>query len=142
MPERFSVDNIDHVEVHVPDVPKAAEWYDRVLGLEKVPGIDWAIPTMISADGGKTKIALFEGSPQAADVGWRRVAFRVSAAAFFAFLDGLEEIAVLDHDGRQVKATDVVDHDISWSIYFTDPYGNRLEITTYDHEEVETGLPR
>jgi hypothetical protein len=34
----------------------------------------------------------------------------------------------------------VVDHDLAFSIYFCDPYGHRLEITTYEHEAVREGL--
>jgi catechol 2,3-dioxygenase-like lactoylglutathione lyase family enzyme len=91
---------------------------------------------MISSDGGGTKIALFAGDPQTADVGWRRVAFRASGQAFLAFLERLDAFPVFDQNGAQIAAADVVDHDVSWSIYFTDPYGNRLEITTYDYDEI------
>lgn len=37
--------------------------------------------------------------------------------------------------GRELEA---VDHDVSWSIYFTDPDGNPFEITTYDYEAFKT----
>ncbi|WP_227374284.1 VOC family protein [Haladaptatus halobius] len=33
MPESFSVDGVDHVELYVSDWDEAAEWYERVLGL-------------------------------------------------------------------------------------------------------------
>ena len=92
---------------------------------------------MISSDGGDTKIALFSGDPQAADVGWRRVAFRSSSQGFLGFIDQLDAIPVFDQNGAPVRAADIVDHGVSWSIYFVDPYGNRLEITTYDYDEVE-----
>lgn len=137
MPERFSVAQIDHVEVLVPNIEQAASWYERVLGLTKVAELPWDIPLMISSDGGDTKIALFTGDPQAADVGWRRVAFRASGQVFLAFIDQLDAIPVFDQNGAPVRAADIVDHDVSWSIYFADPYGNRLEITTYDYDEVE-----
>lgn len=138
--ERFSVDQIDHVEVLVPDVEEAAAWYERVLGLTNVPGLDWDVPRMISSDGGSTKLALFTGPPQEGKVGWQRVAFRVSGEAFLGFLERLEAVPVFDQDGAAVRLTDVVDHDVSWSIYFADPYGNRLEVTTYAYDEVKGGL--
>ena len=137
MPKRFAVAQIDHVEVLVPNIEQAASWYERVLGLAKVANLPWEVPLMISSDGGDTKIALFSGDPQAADVGWRRVAFRASGQVFLAFIDQLDVIPVFDQNGGPVRATDIVDHDVSWSIYFADPYGNRLEITTYDYDEVE-----
>ena len=32
------------------------------------------------------------------------------------------------------KNIEIVDHDIQFSIYFEDPYGNPYEITSYDYE--------
>jgi hypothetical protein len=34
----------------------------------------------------------------------------------------------------------VVDHETAYSIYFSDPYGHHLEITTYDHEAARAEL--
>jgi hypothetical protein len=34
----------------------------------------------------------------------------------------------------------VVDHDKAYSVYFSDPYGHRLEVTTYDHDGLRTAL--
>jgi catechol-2,3-dioxygenase len=97
---------------------------------------------MISSDGGSTKLALFEGKPQEGNVGWRRVAFKVTGAAFLRFLNRLEDAPVRSASGSMVTAEDVVDHDVSFSIYFADPYGNRLEVTTYDHDEVQNAITR
>ena len=60
----FRVDQVDHVELFVPDRKEAARWYGRVLGLVVVPEYEsWAQdvqgPLMISSDGGSTKLALF-----------------------------------------------------------------------------------
>ena len=137
MAERFTVEQIDHVEVLVPDIEEAASWYERVLGLTVVRGLEWTEPLMISSDGGSTKVALFRDTPQAENVGWRRLAFRVSGAAFLEFLGRLDDVPVVSSGGSTVTAGDIVDHDVCWSIYFADPYGNRLEITTYDYAEVE-----
>jgi catechol-2,3-dioxygenase len=38
------------------------------------------------------------------------------------------------------KAPEVVDHDLSLSMYFTDPDGNPYEITTNDHESARAVL--
>lgn len=140
MNDEFRVDQIDHVEVLVPDVNEAAAWYEGVLGLTPVADLPWTEPLMISSDGGSTKLALFEGKPQEGNVGWRRVAFRVSGTTFLEFLGRLEEVPVSAPNGSTVSADDVVDHDVSFSIYFADPYGNRLEITTYDHDEVKDAI--
>lgn len=142
----FRVSQIDHVEVFVPDRYEAARWYADVLGLTILPEHeDWAGPggpLMISSDGGRTMVALFEGEPQGEHevAGMIRVAFRVDAAGFRQFLDRLEEIPVLDHTGVRVTAGQVRDHHKAFSVYFCDPWGNRYEVTTYDYTEAQATL--
>ena len=143
----FRVLQIDHVELFVPDRHEAARWYRDVLGLEILPGYqDWAAdprgPLMVSSDGGSTKLALFEGEPQgsARTSGFHRVAFRVAADAFVAFLQRAEDLQLKDHLGRLVTADAVVDHVKAYSVYFCDPYGHRLEVTTYESHAVRTAL--
>jgi catechol 2,3-dioxygenase-like lactoylglutathione lyase family enzyme len=145
----YRVLQIDHVELFVPERCAAAEWYSRTLGFEIVKDCEaWAAdprgPLMISTDGGSTMLALFEGEPQGTQqvVGLRRVAFRVDGEAFLEFLDRLERVPVHDHDGTVVKVEDVKDHDRAWSIYFCDPYGTRLEITSYDYDAIAGRLTR
>ena len=93
----FRVLQIDHVELFVPDRYEAARWYEQVLGLSIVPECEhWAGPggpLMISSDGGRTKLALFEGEPRRSrrTAGHHRVAFRVDGNAFFKFLSRIQE---------------------------------------------------
>ena len=138
---------IDHVELFVPNRREAAVWYGHVLGLSVVPGYEaWANdphgPLMISSDGGSTKLALFEGAPQGdrPTAGFHLVAFRVDADGFLDFVRRLVELQLRDHRGRSVTRELVVDHDQAFSIYFSDPYGHRLEMTTYDHQQVRAAL--
>ncbi len=145
----FRVDQIDHVEFFVPRRRQAAAWYARVLGLEIVPEYEhWAEdpggPLMISSDGGSTQLALFRGTPQEdrETAGFHLVAFRVGAAGFVEFLRKLPELELVDHQGRQVTADLTSDHGKAFSVYFSDPWGHRLELTTYDHETVRSTLKR
>ena len=138
-PLEFRVQQIDHVEVFVPDREQAAAWYARVLGLSKVASAAaWAEhpagPLMISSDGGQTMVALFAGVPQGATapIGFSRLAFRVDAAAFLAFVSRWKRTGVAD-SGEPLRLRD---HATAFSAYFTDPYGNALEVTTYEHEAV------
>ena len=138
---------IDHVELFVPDRHEAAAWYQRVLGLEIVlEYLEWASdprgPLMISSDGGRTKLALFAGEPQGvrATAGFHLVAFRTTAEGFVEFLKRLDDVHVRDHRDRTVTIDSVVDHEKAYSIYFSDPYGHRLEVTTYDHAALRTAL--
>lgn len=145
--DRFQVDQIDHVELFVTDRRRAADWYGLVLGLEAVPQHEhWAEdprgPLMISSDGGRTMLALFHGQPQGSrdTAGFHRVAFRVGATRFLEFLARLPELGLTDHGERPVTVDSVVDHAQAYSLYFCDPYGHRLELTTYEHEAVKAGL--
>ena len=138
----FQVDQIDHVELFVPDRHEAARWYGKVLGLGVVPEYEhWAKdpqgPLMISSDGGSTKLALFQGTPQGPreTAGFHLVAFRVRAPSFIRFLERLPDLDLTDHRGRGVTSDLVVDHDRAFSIYFSDPFGHRLELTTYEYKE-------
>ncbi len=143
----FRVLQIDHVELFASDRYEAAAWYQQTLGLEILPGFEqWAAdprgPLMISSDGGNTKLALFEGVPRAAaeGAGFRLVAFRVTADDFIEFLRRLPELQLRDHRDRPVTSSSVVDHDKAFSVYFLDPYKNRLELTTYEHEATRAAL--
>jgi catechol 2,3-dioxygenase-like lactoylglutathione lyase family enzyme len=149
MGEGFRVDQIDHVELFVPDRHQAAEWYRRVLGLRVVPEYErWANdprgPLMISSDGGSTKLALFEGVPQGPreTAGFHLVAFRVGAADFGRFLNRLPHLDLTDHRGQHVTAESAVDHAAAYSLYCCDPFGHRLELTTHEYEQAKTILKR
>ena len=144
----FKVLQIDHVELFVPDRYEAARWYEHTLGLQVVPECEpWAAgggPLMISSDGGSTKLALFEGQPatSAQTAAFRRVAFRVKAGGFTEFLRRLPDLALMDSRQRPVTTESVVDHQQAYSIYFDDPYGHLLEVTTYDYDEVSAFLAK
>ena len=138
MTDDVRVSGIDHVELTVPDRREAAKWYERVLGLRVLDEYEsWADdpggPLMVSSDEGATKLALFAGEPTTG-LDEYRVAFRVDAAGFRAFLDRLDDEPLFDATDEWVTAGDVIDHDRSASIYFTDPYGHALELTTYEYD--------
>jgi catechol 2,3-dioxygenase-like lactoylglutathione lyase family enzyme len=137
------VTQIDHVELEVPDRYEAARWYQAVLGFEICREYEfWAEPAygplMISADDGKTKLALFDGQPQggANPSGIRRIAFRIAGENFLKFVGDLD--ALKETNG--IRRSEISDHERSFSVYFTDPYGNRLEVTTYEYELVRAQL--
>ncbi|MCO6453299.1 MAG: VOC family protein [Caldilineales bacterium] len=142
MTAAFRVQQIDHVEVFVPDRYEAAKWYRQVFGLEILTDYeDWAEadggPLMISSDGGSTKLALFQGEARGKrpTAGHHRVAFRVDGPGYLRFLGEVAGL-VYDDQGRQMAALRSVDHDKSFSVYFCDPWGNRYEVTTYDYDFV------
>ena len=138
----FKVSQIDHVHVYVADRRAAARWYADVLGLEvchEIDGEDDGGPLVVSSDGGSTGLALFKARPGAARTS-TTVAFRVGGRGFLEFLGRLASLRVEGEDGRALAASDVVDHDYCYSVYFNDPDGNPYELTTYDYEDVRAQL--
>ncbi len=131
----------DHIELFVPNRAQAAEWYGQAFGFQVMEDFrNWAIeggPLMISNDGGDTMIALFEGPPQGHEEvrGFRRLAFRVTDAEFLSFMESSGSVLAAPLGPENMK-----DHEKAISVYFSDPYGNHLEVTTYDHAEVRKAL--
>lgn len=142
----FEVEQIDHVELFVPDQRAAAAWYERVLGLRVIAEFEhWADdgPLMMSTRRAQTKLALFRGEPLESPprAAFRRVAFQVDAAGFLTFLNRLEDLDLKAEAGAPVTLNDWVDHSESLSIYFVDPWRHRFEITTYDVARARELLP-
>src|SRR5690606_39535994 len=89
---RFRMGSLDHVHIRVPDRAAAAAWYAEHLGFEPVDQFGfWASevdggPLQISADGGRTMLALFEASEGHPMVPQRTgVAFTVDATTCLEF---------------------------------------------------------
>lgn len=124
----LELDGIDHVALAVRDVAKSAQWYIEVLGFERRhPGMWGGVPVFVGK--GSTAIALF---PVGSDDPARRphrsltmlhLAFRTSSRGFLA--------AQAEFTARRLSF-EFQDHEISRSIYFQDPDGHELEITTYE----------
>lgn len=129
---------IDHVHVEVTDRDEAASWYQRVLGLERHAALAcWADdpmgPLILSASDGEPALALFQrGCARASRDA--TIAFRFAGADFARFIAALPELGLHHDSGRELTAADMQDHGLSWSFYFNDPDGNRIEVTCHDHD--------
>jgi catechol 2,3-dioxygenase-like lactoylglutathione lyase family enzyme len=124
----MQLEGIDHVALAVRDVGEAAKWYADVLGFERrYEGMWDGIPTFIGK--GNTAIALFpvrgDDSKSSAPTKIRmlHLAFRADRNGFLSAQEELKR--------RGIKF-EFQDHEISRSIYFRDPDGHELEITTYE----------
>ena len=138
------VHSIDHVELFVPDRYEAAAWYRVALGLEIVSSFEtWATdldgPLMIVTADGAGKLALFEGpaSEVAATHGFKRLAFGASGGDFLRFVAEVTQRDLRNKDGAALNTLEVVDHEQSFSVYFYDPWGHALEVTTYEIDVVK-----
>jgi catechol 2,3-dioxygenase-like lactoylglutathione lyase family enzyme len=137
---RFRMGHLDHVHIRVPDRAEAARWYAEHLGFDPVDEYDfWASgfeggPLQISADGGRTTLALFQASEGHPMVPQRTgVAFSVDADTFVAFARSLP-CGIDAPTGAPLVLGDLVDFDLA------DPWGNVYELNCYDHERVRAAL--
>ena len=131
----FTLQQIDHVALAVTDLQKSIAWYQDVLGLERRYRAAWGdCPAMLCA--GSTCVALFPLRPAessartsgSAQATMRHLAFRATYADLLEAEKNLEERGI---------PFEFQDHRIAHSIYFVDPDGHQLEITTYDLPKAE-----
>jgi catechol-2,3-dioxygenase len=123
----FEIKALDHVAIAVRDVDKSAAWYCDVLGFKREHEGMWnGIPVFVGQ--GDAAIALFpirDGRSTSSAHGARvlHFAMRVDRKNFLAAQTELKQ--------RKIEF-DFEDHEVSHSIYFRDPDGHKIEITTYE----------
>jgi len=126
---------LDHVHVYVSDRAAAERWYRDVLGLARVPALEgWAAdggPLTLADANGALHLALFErpSGPNHATL-----ALAVDAAGFVDWKRHLERVLA--------RTLEVVDHELSWSLYFSDPDENPFELACYEHAALAAMLAR
>lgn len=144
---RFRMGTLDHVHVMVPDREAAAIWYGKYLGFDPVDEYaSWANdvdggPLQISADDGRSMLALFEisdghpGAPHQAGI-----AFSVDSAMITGFSRSLVDGGIDSPLGVPLTANDIVDFDLCWAYNLSDPWGNIFELNCYDYDTVRRNL--
>lgn len=112
----MEIERIDHVALDVADRPAAVAFYTEVLGFAagKDPGTG-SEPVFVESGG--AALALFSDPDRR--VG--HVALRTDRAGFDETRRRLEERGIEYRSSR---------HSADDSIYFADPSGNRIEVTT------------
>jgi catechol 2,3-dioxygenase-like lactoylglutathione lyase family enzyme len=124
----IDVEGIDHVAMSVSDVERAAQWYIDVLGFKRLHEGMWGgVPVFIGR--GTTALALFPiraNERSISDRGGIRMLHLAMRANRKNFLAAQEELKQ-----RGIRF-EFQDHEVAHSIYFRDPDGHRLEITTYE----------
>src|SRR6478735_8899142 len=122
-----NLERLDHVHIYVVNRPQSEEWYARVLGLRRLPEFESCVsergPLAVGNLSGTVHLALFE---RPAEKCHSVVAFRATASEFLDWQSHLS--AVLGY------SLEVVDHNLAWSLYFSDPDGNPFEIISYEYK--------
>ena len=123
------LEGIDHIALFVRDVERSAKWYMDVLGFEpRFEGMWNGIPMFIGK--GTTAIALFPTRGGDSTAAPDRRPIRM---LHFAMRADRNNFLTAQHELKQRGIDfEFQDHEISHSIYFSDPDGHELEITTYE----------
>ena len=126
---------IDHVAINVQDLDKTLKFYTEVLGLKVTqrepskPGIEYFLDCGGSLIGLIQAKSFAEKHPfQEEGLGANHFSFRVKAQDFDGMIKRLE--------GASVKIAFAKKRDKSWSLYFYDLDGNKLEMTSWPREDV------
>ncbi len=133
----ISIQGFDHVAINVRDIDKAIEFYTKIFGLRiterelSKPGIEYFLdcgPSLLGIIQAKDldKAHHFEND----GLGANHFSFRVHAKDFDPMIKRFE-----DHNVRIEFAKK---REKSWSLYFYDLDGNKLEVTAWP---LEDGLP-
>ena len=125
---------VDHVAISVSDLKRSLDFYTQVLGLKiserenQKPGSEYFL------DCGVSLVGLIQGDKngdkhclQDGGLGGNHFGFRVSTGQFDASVEELKK--------KGIPITFTKKREKSWSCYFLDPDGNKLEITAWPLED-------
>lgn len=130
--KRPQLEKVDHLHVYAQDKIVAQRWYEEILGFRKLEKYKvWADeggPIVVGTPNSEIELAIFARDGfQASSI----IAFGVRGQAFLAWKTYLEQ--------KELLAA-CKDHGLTWSLYFNDPDGNGLEITTHDYDYIQEYL--
>lgn len=130
----IKIQGIDHVAVNVRDIDAAFKFYTEVIGLELTkrepskPGIEYFL------DAGPSLVGIIQADNtddhhpfKHEGLGANHFSFRIHARNFENYIKHLE-----DHD---VKIEFAKKREKSWSLYFYDLDGNKVEVTSWPQED-------
>jgi catechol 2,3-dioxygenase-like lactoylglutathione lyase family enzyme len=124
----FQIEALDHVALHVQNLQQSLEWYQLVLGMETryhyQDTTGHGKPVVLGS--GDACIALFPPSPEALGVPFQgHIALRVTRANFQQAQAHLRKLGI-DFEFVHYTRCD--------SMYFNDPTGYQIELSTYEME--------
>jgi catechol 2,3-dioxygenase-like lactoylglutathione lyase family enzyme len=121
------LERVDHVQLPVPDVNDAVEWYTRCLGFQLLfKSDDGALATLGLSQGPPL---MLHQTPHATRVSWI-LANEMPMPAFLFHTQAIHRLKeLLDESGATLRH--LKDEGFAWVLKFTDPYGNELGVLQY-----------
>ncbi len=130
----IKIQGFDHAAISVRDLEVSRKFYEDVVGLKvspreyQKPGVEYFM------DCGTSLIGLIQGDPngekhllQDSGLGGNHISFRVATKDFDAVVKDLKDLGVtITFEKKRER---------SWSVYFLDPDGNKLEFTAWPLED-------
>ena len=125
---------IDHVAISVRDLNKSLEFYTKVIGLKITEREHLKPGTEYFLDCGNSLIGLIQGNEaegkhllQDGGLGGNHVSFRVETKEFDRIVEEIKKLGL--------TITTIKKREKSWSVYFLDIDGNKLEMTAWPLED-------
>ena len=124
------IKEIGHAVLYVSDLAAAKSWYCDILDMEVVVDSPEIPACFLSFGTRDHDIALFQAETGGGRSGFNHLAFKLDG--------GLDELRAFEQRliEQCVPIAKIVDHIISYGIYFTDPDGHCLEVY-YNRERPE-----
>ena len=130
----IKVRGIDHAAISVKDLERSLEFYTKIIGL-KITEREYSKPGIeVYLDCGGALLGLIQGDTngekhllQDSGLGGNHVSFRVLTKDFDTCVEDLKK--------NNITITFTKKREKSWSCYFLDPDGNKLEITAWPLED-------
>ena len=130
----IKISGLDHVALSVADLEHSRKFYEDVLGFKISPRENQKPGSEYFLDCGPSLIGLIQGDPkgdkhelQDGGLGGNHFSFRIRTGDFDAAVETLKK--------HNVTITFQKKREKSWSVYFLDPDGNKLEITSWPLED-------
>lgn len=127
MDTQIKIEFLDHVAIYVRDLKVSADWYEKVLGLQKYKLPEWGdFPIFMLS--GTSGLALFPANPATAKKSPEEKAVRIDHFAFNVTRENFDK-AIVKYKALGLDYT-IQDHHYFDSIYTRDPDGHKVELTT------------